>query len=287
MAIGRINTMERHLMHIITRIIKLLLICCCLFQVLNSKPTLAIEPKLEQKRGEQSAQCRLTYGWDLVKPYQYFDHNNRVIGFQVDLVRAIFKEMGCQLSFQNGDWAQLMEELKQGKVDFMADMTVTSERESFGYFSDTYRKETYALYVRKEDHAKYTGKTITELLKSGFRLGLTKGFLYSEEIEKLRNNSNFNTNFPIEEQNIANYYLLKKGSIDGFLEDSMVAGFTLRDASLTDLIKALPLEYHRGDTSFLFSKMSVSKETVAAFNQALKRVKESEEYKKKWLKDLK
>jgi polar amino acid transport system substrate-binding protein len=230
--------------------------------------------------------CELTFGWDLVKPYQYIDQSNQVVGLQIDLIRAIFNEMGCQLKLRQGEWSELLQLLKTGQIDFMADMTIIQKRKVFGIFSDVYRKETFSLYVRESDVEKYQGQSFTQLIKKGFRLGLTEGYVYNDEIELLRKTPNLKSQFSYQSANLKNYRRLIEGEIDGLLEDSLVAGYTMRNAHYSVQMERLENEVYSGDIAFLFSKQSVVPERVVQFNRALAKVKETSEYNKAWLKSV-
>lgn len=229
------------------------------------------------------ANCQLKLGWDLIKPYQHFDDAGQVVGLQMELTRAIMKELGCELILYKNDWNVLLDKLNKGEIDFMADMTITDDRKLNGYFSKTYRKETYSLYIRKADHGKYRNESIKELVENGFRLGLTDGFLYSKEIESMKSQPEYKTLLTLSDRNYQNYQLLLQNRIDGFLEDSLVAGYSLREMGINQLIEGIPREIHGGEISYMFSKRSVSPSLVEAFNQALAKVKQANIYDKSWL----
>ena len=192
-------------------------------------------------------------------------------------------ELGCELSLYKNDWNALLDKLNKGEIDFMADMTITNERRLIGYFSDPYRNETFSLYVRKSERHKYEQNSIEELVKKGFRLGLTNGFIYGKDIESLKNHPDYKSLLTVSDRNYQNYNLLLQDRIDGLLEDSLVAGYTLRDMQVSHLIEGIPSEVHGGEISFMFSKKTVSPALVKAFNQALTKVKQSDVYNKSWL----
>ncbi|WP_196138170.1 ABC transporter substrate-binding protein [Aliikangiella sp. G2MR2-5] len=231
-------------------------------------------------------QCELVFGWDVVKPYQYWGEDGKVTGLQIDLVKAIVSKSGCRIKFRNGTWHTLLGDLKQGNIDFMADMTVSDERKEYGIFSDAYRRESYTLYVRKSDYLKYIEMDLETMLEGGFRIGLTRGYLYNNKIEELKIQPRFKSQFSYVDSNFKNYEKLLNDKVDGFLEDSMVAGFTLRDRKVQELVKGMPFEFYTGEISFLFSKKNVSLEYVKRFNEAMEKVKKTDEYEKAWIRGL-
>jgi len=200
-------------------------------------------------------ECDLKLGWDPWAPYQYLTPEDEVKGLDVDLISAMAAEAGCDITFVQDNWM-----------------------EEFGLFSDSYRHETFSLYIKPDESEKFADKNLKGLLEAGFRLGVTQDYLYCPQINVLQDDERFSSQFvsvPITE---VNYYNLTEGYIDGFLEDPFVAAFTIRRKGLQGQIEALALEISSGDVSIIFSKESVKEETVQSFNQALAKLKETGEY---------
>ncbi len=222
--------------------------------------------------------CKLKMGWDPWEPYQYITPEGEVRGLEIDLLSALANKAGCSLTYVQDNWVNLLAGIRDGSIDMLGGATETAVRKKFAYFSDSYRYESFLLYVRAGETEKYAGKSLQELLNNGFKLGVTEDYLYGDMVNALHDNADFSAQFvtvPITE---VNYYNLTQDNIDGFLEDPFVAAFTIRREGLKDQIEALPLEIHSTDVSIMFSKKSVTKETVQAFNQALVKLKKSGEY---------
>ena len=234
--------------------------------------------KIVSQPAATAAECNLTMGWDPWEPYQYLTPDGEVRGLEVDLLSAMANEAGCDVTFVQDNWVNLLAGIRDGSIDMLGGATKTESREKFAYFSDNYRCETFLLYIRAGEAEKFTGKSLQELLEGGFRLGVTAEYLYGDEVNALQDNEKFSSNFvhvPITE---VNYYNLTQGYIDGFLEDPFVAAYTVRRKGLQGQIEALPLIVHSTDVSIIFSKESVDEEAVQAFNKALEKLKEDGEY---------
>lgn len=239
----------------------------------NSAPVTALP---EPAAVEMS--CNLKMGWDPWEPYQYLTPENEVKGLEVDLIGAIANEAGCDITFVQDNWMNLLAGIRNGSIDLLGGATVTESRAKFAHFSDSYRHESFLLYVRTGESEKYANKDLRELLEDGFRLGITQDYIYSTQIIVLQDDENLAANFisvPITE---VNYYNLTQENIDGFLEDPFVAAFTIRRKGLQGQIDALNTEIESGDVSIIFSKKSVQQETVQAFNTALAKLRERGEY---------
>jgi len=226
------------------------------------------------------AECDLIMGWDPWAPYQYLTPEDEVKGLDVDLVTAVANEAGCDITFEQDNWMNLLTGIRNGNIDLLAGATRTESREKFALFSDSYRHESFSLYIRPDESEKYADKNLKGLLEAGFRLGVTQDYLYCPQINVLQDDERFSSQFvsvPITE---VNYYNLTQGHVDGFLEDPFVAAFTIKGKGLQGQIEALALEISSGDVSIIFSRESVKEETVQAFNKALAKLKETGEYEK-------
>ncbi|WP_196139897.1 ABC transporter substrate-binding protein [Aliikangiella sp. G2MR2-5] len=226
------------------------------------------------------SKCQLNMGWDPWEPYQYLSPDNKVRGLEIELVGAIAQEAGCELKFVQKSWMNLLNGIRNGSIDLLGGATKTVAREQFARFSDYYRHESFILYVRSGESEKYKNKSLKQLLEEGFRLGVTQDYIYGDQVTQLQDIPELASKFTSVPTTEVNYYNLIQNNIDGFLEDPFVAAYTIRRKGLQEQIIAHPLEIHSGDVSIMFSKNSVNEETVAAFNDALKRLKESGAYKK-------
>lgn len=224
--------------------------------------------------------CELTMGWDPWEPYQYLTPDNQVRGLEIDLISSIAKQAECSITFVQNDWMRLLKGIKNGSIDMLGGASKTTAREEFAYFSAPYRHEYFVLYIRKEQENVFAGKTLDQLLKSKFKLGVTEDYMYGDEVSSLQDDQSFSSqiiNVPITEMN---YFNLIQHQIDGFLEDPFVAAYTIKRKGLADQIVATSIKFDSGDVSFMFSKSSVKQETVEAFNRGLETIKASGEYDK-------
>jgi len=236
--------------------------------------------KAETESSGVTPQCHLTMGWDPWAPYQYINPEDEVKGLEIDLVNAMAREAGCDISFVQDNWMNLLNGIRDGRIDLLGGATKTESRESYAIFSDNYRDESFHLYVRSDDFEKFADKSLMELLEGEFRLGITEDYVYGDQVSALLDDEKFSPKLltvPIPE---VNYYNLTQNVIDGFLEDPFVAAYTIRRKGLQGQVRSESLEIHSGDVAVMFSRKSVKPETVEAFNKALAKIKESGEYQK-------
>lgn len=239
-----------------------------------------VAEKATPKQQESKPNCQLNMGWDPWEPYQYLTPENEVKGLEIELVSAMAKEAGCDLKFVQKNWMNLLNGIRNGSIDLLGGASKTKAREKFARFSEEYRNESFVLYVRKGEAGNFQGQSLKDLLASNFKLGVTEDYIYGDEVSALQDDQETAGKFVSVPTTEVNYYNLIQNQIDGFLEDPFVAAYTIKRKGLGDQIEAHPITVHSGNVALMFSKKSVTPETVVAFNTALAKLKESGKYKK-------
>ncbi len=222
--------------------------------------------------------CKFVLGFDAWEPYQYVDVGERIAGLDIELIAAVIDNMGCQLTYQQGTWVDLLMALRQGEVDILLGASKTQAREKFALFSDAYRMEEFSLYIRKSDKVRAGYKTVSEFSQNNSRIGIVEDYVYGPDVSTLLDNpetSKYFINAIMGEINVAR---LLDEDIDGYLEDSFVGASLLRRKALSKYIIAHGIKIQTGDAYVMFSKISVTPEQLNAFNTQLAKVKGSKIY---------
>ena len=143
----------------------------------------------------QDSRRALKSGWYPWDPYQYVvvkQDVKRLTDLDVQLVRAVFAQMGYEVAYEEVNWKQHQSDVKNGVRDIAAGAFKNPERAEYAYFSAPYRKETDVLYVRKGDASRYPFKDVLDLTRrlqqQSFRLGVINGFYYGPDIMRFINN---------------------------------------------------------------------------------------------------
>ncbi|MCZ6715854.1 MAG: transporter substrate-binding domain-containing protein [Gammaproteobacteria bacterium] len=218
---------------------------------------------------EPAEDCTLVVGWDPWEPYQYQDLGGELRGLDVELIRGITARIGCKTRFLASDWSSLLEMLKKGEVDMLPGATKTMRRAEFAMFSDPYRDETFALFVRTGEKGRLNADKLGDLLERGFKIGVVSQYLYGDEITALQDSAEYGDLFvsvPISEMNFSN---LMNFEADGFLEDPFVAAAVIRKKGLAEEVEAHPIVIKTGEVRLMFAKASVEQSLVDAINVAL------------------
>lgn len=228
--------------------------------------------------------CHLKFGWTDWKPLQYKNAHGQVDGLQIDLLKAIAEQMSCELEFiYQENWLSMLDSIKRGTIDLVANATPSEERKKFALFSEPYRKDTFSVYVRSEDRDKFNVRTIKELKSKNFRLGLTSGFLYGGEIDRWKTDPQRKHLLSYTKLSAENNQRLINGEVDGIIGDPFVISYSLRSQSLSRRIVPLFIGTIGLEASYMFSKKSISKSTLATFNKALITVHQNPKYQTIWL----
>lgn len=222
----------------------------------------------------------LSLGWDLWEPYQYLDKEQKPTGLDIELASAIVEQVGCTLSIAQIPWKQHLKAIENGSIDLAAGASKNAERETFAFFTEPYRDETIALYLRAADFKKYATHNLEELFKLGFRLGVSRGYYYGPYYTALEKQ-------PLFRQLISevNYYGLNQQKllgerVDGFLDDTISTEFSLQKERLTGKILRHPIVIHQNPIYIMLSKKALPPALVSRLNQGLEEIKKTGKYKK-------
>ena len=81
-------------------------------------------------------------------PFESLDENGELVGFDIDLARAIAKDLGVDVRFETMAFDSLPSALGVGKIDvILSGMTATPERAKSRTFTDSYFRTQLCLLV--------------------------------------------------------------------------------------------------------------------------------------------
>ncbi|MDR9502540.1 MAG: transporter substrate-binding domain-containing protein, partial [Desulfurivibrionaceae bacterium] len=82
-------------------------------------------------------------------PFEYLDEQGLPAGYNVDLSRAIAREMGLSIEIRLGPWAEIREALERGEIDALQGMYYSQERELIVDFSQAHMVNHHVGVVRE------------------------------------------------------------------------------------------------------------------------------------------
>ncbi len=232
------------------------------------QPTQAPEPTKAPEPTEppQEEMMKVIVGTNAeYPPFEYVDENGEIVGFDIDLMKAIAEEAGLEVEFVNTRWDGIFVALASGEFDaVISAATITDERKQTVDFSDPYFNAGQVLAVKKGSDIK--GVEDLAGKKVGVQLGTT-GDIWATE----------NTDAEVvryDEITLA-MQALANGEVDAVINDG---------PTTADMIQANPeweVEIVAGPFTDEFYGIAVRKdkpELLQAINEGLKKVKESGKY---------
>ena len=155
---------------------------------------------------------------DSFPPMGFRDANNEIVGFDVDLAKAITSRMGVELVLQPIDWNAKEQELNTGNIDCIWNgFTITDDRLAAMTFTPAYVNNAQVVVVKS--NSSYT--TLASLANK--KIGLQAG---SSASEALDNSPAFKASIKsvVEfKENLTGLMDLEIGGIDGLILDLLVA----------------------------------------------------------------
>ncbi len=85
-------------------------------------------------------------------PWTYHDEDDKLVGFDVEVAKAVADELGVDVQYQEGEWDGLLAGVQSGRYDIMVNgVGYTEERAQAYTFSDPYCYNKTALIVRGDN----------------------------------------------------------------------------------------------------------------------------------------
>lgn len=177
---------------------------------------------------QQAAQPKtLKVGMDAAfAPFEFQDEKTKeYVGFDVDLMKAIAKQMGYQVQFNNANFDGLIPALEAGNIDVaISAMTITPERAQKVNFSKPYYKSGLSIVVRNDNN---TIKDFKDL--EGKRIAVQIGTTGADYAKKIKDAK-------VREFNTAPeaFLELKAGGVDAVVNDLPVNQYYLAQGGNKD-----------------------------------------------------
>jgi len=112
-----------------------------------------------------------------------FIKEDRIVGFENDLLQIISQETGLRFDKHFGVWNKNLKAFQEKSVDIITSISYKKEREAFTTFTTPYYNIPIMIFVR-DDFGTYKGMQSLE----GKKVGILKDVFYTIELEKYTNN---------------------------------------------------------------------------------------------------
>lgn len=201
-------------------------------------------------------------------PFEFIDEQNKIAGFDMDLIDALSKKVGFEYKIVNMSFDGLIPALKAGKIDAVAAaMSATPDRIKAVSFTKPYYT-TENLFIKQAKNGDLTSKQNLESKKIAVQLGTVQE-IAARSIKGVKVMAN--------EDIFAAIMALKNGKVDAVLVDSSIGyGYLNKNKDLAEFLK-------EPDGSEGFSiAFDKNKHTdlIAKINQAVEELKNDGTYDK-------
>ncbi|NLP33950.1 MAG: amino acid ABC transporter substrate-binding protein [Clostridiales bacterium] len=164
---------------------------------------------------------------DTFPPMGFRDDANNIVGFDIDLAKAVSEKLGVEMELQPIEWSAKEQELATKNIDAIWNgFSVTEERLANLTMSAPYMENSISLVVTKDSG-------ITSMAEmAGKKLAVQSGSSAQEALDSEANKAFKDTIDDVNE--FASYITalmdLETGNSDAVLMDSVVANYMINDA---------------------------------------------------------
>lgn len=215
-------------------------------------------------------------------PYIYMSPEGVSMGADIELLRIILKEIGCELKVVHFPERRSLFELKKGNVDIGLGASFNKERAQAYWYSNQYRHEVNQFAYRTNDRNISESTNIKNIIESDKIIAINLAGWYGEEIEKAKADSN---NFIYSDTVSKRLKMLNFERVDIVIDDSIVLCHELHRLPFPQ-ITIHPSVLYDTPIYFLFNKKTVSKSFIDKFNKALEEMRISGLLKQHYIDNL-
>lgn len=183
---------------------------------------------------------------DSFVPMGFRQKNGKLVGYDIDLAKAVFKQYGIKVDFQTIDWSMKETELKNGTIDLLWNgYSINPSREKKVAFSRPYLKNRQVLVTKKSSHINTLGDM------AGKSLGVQNGSTGQSVLDakpKLLKDKLKNKSAVLYDTFPDAFIDLNANRIQGILMDQVYADYYVNHQKNKDAYKVystneLPAEY--------------------------------------------
>ncbi|MCM3086700.1 transporter substrate-binding domain-containing protein [Bhargavaea ginsengi] len=206
---------------------------------------------------------------------QYFKEDGELKGFSVDVIEAIYEELGYEVQWEVTDWTGVLASMETGKIDTVANFAATPERGEKYNFSDPYYNSK-AVLATGEDQAEIS----FDELKKG-QIAVIMGTNYPNVLTAAYPDEEFD--FVTYESADVVYSDVGSGKIDAFVHGREILAAQVNEKGLPLRVVGEPF----GDqpVALPFKKTEEGDKMIEEVNGALEKLREDStisELSEKW-----
>ncbi|HOQ08929.1 MAG TPA: basic amino acid ABC transporter substrate-binding protein [Syntrophomonadaceae bacterium] len=214
---------------------------------------------------------KLVVGTNATFPPFEMQEGQELVGFDMDLIRAIGEAMGYEVEIKHMDFKALIPSIQSGKIDAaIAGMSITPERLESVNFTETYFDAGLIIAVHKDNQDIKS----TEDLK-GKKLAAQNGTIgaaYCDEVKK----ADASTEVRIFDDIGAAFMELERGGVDAVVNDHPVTAYYLKVNSDTNV--KMVGDIFSADDQYGIAVKKDNTQLLNDLNEGLAKIKEDGTY---------
>lgn len=198
------------------------------------------------------------------RPFSYYDENNELVGFDVDIGMAIAEELGLEGVPYAITWNSIILGLQDERYDaIIGSMGITEERLETVNFSDPYYYSGAQLYVRSDSRITGVGD-----VDESTEVAVAEGTTYHTMIQ------DYTTNIATYDSDVVALQALAQGRHDAVVTDRLVGLINIEDMGLDIQMVGELIDTER----IAIAIRQNEEDLLDAINQALANIRESGKY---------
>jgi polar amino acid transport system substrate-binding protein len=223
--------------------------------------------------------CNLRVGWTLYPPFQMGSDTGEPKGVDIDILRLFLREADCRADeYRKAPWARVLRDVESGRVDMAVSASYSDERNQYAYYSVPYRTVRYAAYVSDSSPLAGTTVPVDQLLASQPIIGVIRDSYLPGPIAHYVEAAETEGRLITVSSYKKIFNLLKRGRISMFFVEIADETLSVRQMSTDDTSAVVEIKGLVDNIHFIYSRASVSPETVQRLDSALARVVGTSQY---------
>lgn len=199
-------------------------------------------------------------------PFEYVDQNNNYVGFNVDIIKAIAKEMNINVELVPMSWNEACLKLENRQIDAIQGMKHTAVREIDYDFSDSYLENSQSIFV-KIDNDKID--KLRDL--SGKRVVIQQNDVVEQDLKKLRDIEIIY----VKDQETAINCLINR-DIDAYIGNTLTGVYLMNEMGVKEKVKLVGKTIN--STKYCLAVKNDNDAILSVVNEGLKRIETNGTY---------
>lgn len=172
-----------------------------------------------------AATCVRTVRWEPAQPpYNQRMPDGRQGGYYADLVVEILRRMDCRARLVDMRWPRGLAELQAGRLDIMAGMLSTPERDAFARFTRRINFSPNRLYLSAAAQRRYPAlRTLADVRGTTLTIGVETSAVYGPAYVALQEDPTFRARLYFVPTQRTGWQMLAGGRLDGLISDDVRA----------------------------------------------------------------